>query len=96
MEHFCGHIYIVKIDEDSVSVGGKTYSQFEVVTPEKKVIDTYDFIHLGEHVRLDIENDTVRIYPDICYNLVYDDEKHKVYGISSSAVDGKAETVCLS
>ena len=93
MEHFCGHIYVTKIDGEESTVGDKTYSWFTVTTPEGKVIDTYDFIHLGEHVRLDIENDVVRIYPDICCYLVYDDYSHKVYGINQRAFDEKSSQV---
>ena len=89
MEYFCGHIYITKIEDAKLTVGDKTYNDFNVTTPDGKVIDTYDFIHFGEHVRLDIENDRIRIYPDICYYLVYDNEKHKVFGISQTISDEK-------
>ena len=84
MEYCCGHIYITKEEGGDITFAGKTFSAFNVTTPEGKVIDTYDFIYLGEHLKLDIENNKVRIYPDICHYLVYDDEKHKVYGVAES------------
>ena len=84
MEHYCGHIYIVESEIDSdITLDSHKYTMFKVISAKGETLDEYDFIQLGDNLRLDVEDNKVRIYPAIFCTFVYDTEQHKAYGVKS-------------
>ena len=84
-----GHFYLVpQPDAEPVMVEGTTYQIFKVLDMKKKPVSSYDFLHIRGSVRIDLEENMFRIYPDLGdLNLVYDLDKHTI--MSEDVADGE-------
>lgn len=81
MKVLSGHFYLKELDEfnedDIVHLKGKSYKYFNILDINKNFVDKIDYIYL-EDVRLDFEDDVIRIFPIFHYDSVeYDTETHK-------------------
>lgn len=88
----CKYLYLKPIlNSEGIEsyTGGVKFHYFDIVDEIGKIIEQYDYLDIGEGVRIDVvesesENGDkcFRLYPTWCYNRIkYDTVHHKVVGI---------------